>query len=261
MNRLDWKRCIGNCVGGFTQSEHRTVILIYHSIGNGPLAVSESMFREQVAWLSERMSIVPLSVAMAGKPSLGTQVAITFDDGYGSVYDLAAPILAEHGATATVYLNTCWIGDQVRKASDVSLGHYPQEFFMNWGEARELEKAGWTIGSHGVDHLDLTQQSPATAERELTESKREIQSRLGRPCEHFAYTWGRFTPTLANEVRRIGYLSAVSGLHGPVTANSDPFALPRIDIRAEYEIQDFAAVVTGRWDYLGFKQRMVRRLA
>jgi len=188
-------------------------------------------------------------------------VVISFDDGYASVHDHAAPILAEHGATATVYLNTGWIGDIVRRPSDVNLGHYPQEFFMNWREAEALAKAGWTIGSHGVDHLDLTQQEPTFAERELTDSKHTIQSHLGIPCEHFAYTWGRFTPALVGMVRRAGYRSAVSGLHGGVSHLSDRFALPRIDIRAEYEIQDFANAVTGRWDFLGFKQRLARSFA
>jgi len=56
-------------------------------------------------------------------------------------------------------------------------------------------------------------------------------------------------------------VSAVSGLHGPVLPASDRYALPRIDIRAEYELRDFADVVSGRWDYLGLKQRLARRLA
>jgi len=261
MNRLKWKRWLGNCVGGFTANEHRTVILLYHSIGNGPFSIPESMFRAQMTWLSQRFAIIPLAAAGTAKKKSMSQVVISFDDGYASVHDRAAPIMAEHGAVGTVYLNTGWIGDLERMASDVDLGHYSREYFMHWREAEALAKAGWIIGSHGVDHLDLTQQDPVSVERELAESKHEIESRLERPCEHFAYTWGRFTPSLQRSVKRAGYKSAVSGLHGPVAAGADCFALPRIDIRAEYEMQDFAAVVSGHWDYLGFKQRLARRLA
>jgi hypothetical protein len=50
-------------------------------------------------------------------------------------------------------------------------------------------------------------------------------------------------------------------MHGPPTSNSDPYALPRIDVRDEYELRDFADVVTGRWDFLGLKQRLMQRLA
>lgn len=258
MNRLDWKRRIGNVFGRLTENERRTVILIYHAVGSGPLAVSETVFREQIAWLSQCATIVTLDAALSNRPTSSHQVVITFDDGYVSVHDRAAPILEEHGATATVYLNTGWIGDAGHRPSDVSLGHYPQEFFMNWGEAAALAKAGWTIGSHGVDHLDLTQQEQISVEHELAESKRAIQGRLGRPCKHFAYTWGRFTPALIGKVREAGYLSAASCLHGPVLADSDRFAFPRIDVRAEYEILDFASVVSGRWDYIGYKQRFSR---
>jgi len=262
MNRLKWKRWLGNCVGGFTANEQRTVILLYHSIGNGPFSIPESMFRAQITWLSQRTTIVPLAVALLTKPKgVGTRVVITFDDGYASLHDFAAPILAEHGATATVYLNTGCIGDHQRMASDAALGHYPQQYFMNWQETEALAMAGWTIGSHGVGHLDLTQHDAASVEWELTESKSEIQSRLGRPCEHFAYTWGRYTSSLVRSVRQAGYLSAVSGLHGPVVDGADCFALPRIDIRAEYEMQDFSDVLSGQWDYVGFKQRFARRLA
>jgi peptidoglycan/xylan/chitin deacetylase (PgdA/CDA1 family) len=121
--------------------------------------------------------------------------------------------------------------------------------------------AGWTIGSHGAEHLDLTRQDAVVVTRELCGSKQQIESRLVRPCAHFAYTWGRFTSTLQYAVRDAGYFSAASGLHGPVSPASDRFALPRIDIRAEYEMRDFVAAVMGRWDYLGFKQRLVRRWA
>lgn len=260
INRLKLKRHIGKCFGRFTASKQRTVILLYHSIGESPLSVPETLFREQMAWLAARFAIVPLDAVVTDNKKTTAQVVISFDDGYASVHDRAAPIMAEHGATGTVYLNTGWIGDIARKASDAALGHYPHQYFMNWREAEALAKAGWTIGSHGVDHLDLTKQDAVSVERELSDSKQEIENRLERPCEHFAYTWGRFTPSLQNSVNRAGYTSAVSGLHGPVAARADYFALPRIDIRAEYEMQDFAAVVSGHWDYLGFKQRLARRL-
>lgn len=261
MNRLDLKRKFGNFFGRLTTNNERTVILLYHSIGDTPFAVSENLFRQQMNWLAERFSIVPLDVAMRNCKKKIAQAVITFDDGYTSVHDRAAPIMAEYGATGTVYLNTRWVEDFPRKASDASLGHYPNEFFMNWQEAEALANAGWTIGSHGVDHLDLTKLDPASVNRELIYSKLEIEKRIGRSCDHFAYTWGRFSSTLQHAVRNAGYMSAVSGLHGPLTATSDRYALPRIDIRAEYEQRDFVDIVEGHWDYLALKQRLARRLA
>jgi peptidoglycan/xylan/chitin deacetylase (PgdA/CDA1 family) len=261
MSTLIWKRRIGRVWGGFLQERPRKVILLYHSVGESPLAVSEIKFRQQMAWLSKQASIVPIHELLNGPAMNGLQVAISFDDGYSSLYERVGPILSEYGATATLYLNTGCIGAAARKASDSVLGHYPDEYFLTWDEVAALAKAGWTIGSHGAGHLDLTRQEPAIVARELLDSKREIESRLGQPCEHFSYTWGRFTPELQRAVKESGYRNAVSGLHGPVSAASDRFALPRIDIRSEYELRDFADVVTGHWDYLGLKQRLTRRLA
>lgn len=261
MSRTGWKRRLGTLVGGVTASENRTMILIYHSVGNGALPVSEAMFREQVDWLAHNAEIVSLSDALSGQSAAGKRVAITFDDGYGSVCDLAAPILSDYGAAATVYLNTGWIGAQTRRASDAKLGHYPDQNFMTWKDAADLSAVGWTIGSHGVDHLDLTRQTEQIVEREVMNSKHDIEDRLGLPCEHFAYTWGRYSSLLQETIKAAGYLSAVSGSHGPVMPESDRFALPRIDVRADYEMRDFVDLISGRWDYLGLKHRIARMLA
>lgn len=239
----------------------RSVILLYHALGVNPPAVAEENFRRQIAWLSENATLLSLEELLAEPGAGGLRVAITFDDGYASLHDSVAPILAEYGATATVFLNTGWIGEAVRRASDAAQGHYPREHFLTWREVEALARAGWTIGSHGVEHLDLTQQVPLVVVRELADSKCQIESRLGLPCQHFAYTWGRFTPLLQRAVKDAGYASAVSGLHGSVSPAADRFALPRIDVRAEYELRDFVDVVSGDWDYLGFKQRLARRLA
>lgn len=260
MNRTGWKRRLGAWIGGITESENRTLILIYHSVGKGALPVSEAIFREQVGWLAHNARIVSLSEALSARSGAGKRVAITFDDGYGAVSDLAAPILAGYGGVATVYLNTGWIGAEARRVSDAKLGHYPDQHFMTWRDAADLSAAGWTIGSHGVDHLDLTQQPRQVVDSELRNSKNNIEDRLGLPCEHFAYTWGRYSSFLQKSVQAAGYLSAVSGLHGPVLPGSDRFALPRIDVRADYGMKDFVDVVSGRWDYLGLKHRIARQL-
>jgi peptidoglycan/xylan/chitin deacetylase (PgdA/CDA1 family) len=261
MNRLTWKRGLGQLWGRFSPAHPRKLILLYHSLGANPPAVSIANFRQQVAWLAQNAAITSLDSVMRAVAQNSLQIAITFDDGYASLHDQVAPILAEYGATATVYLNTGWIGESGRKASDADLGHYPKEHFLTWGDVEELASAGWTIGSHGVEHLDLTRQDADAVARELADSKHEIQFRLGQVCRHFAYTWGRFTPTLQQAVRNVGYTSAVSGMHGPVTTTSDIYALPRMDIRTEYELCDFVDVVKGHWDYLGLKQRLARKLA
>lgn len=258
---LQWKRRLGRSWGQWTVRPDRKVILLYHSIGRHAPALGEERFREQMDWLAANARIVTLPDLLLPDPAEGLQVAVSFDDGYASVHDAAAPVLRSHGASGTVYVNTGRMGDRTRHVSDASQGHYPQDAFMLWDEVAALHRAGWIIGSHGVEHLDLTVAEPSVAQRELRESREHIEARLGIPCQHFAYTWGRFTPRLQELVKQAGYASAVAGLHGALTPRSDGFALPRIDVRAEYELSDFISVVTGAWDYLGMKQRLLRRVA
>jgi peptidoglycan/xylan/chitin deacetylase (PgdA/CDA1 family) len=259
-NLLNNKRKLGRWLAPLSVRTNRKVILIYHSVRASLPAVSDLRFKEQIEWLASNSRVVSIDELLRSDGQQGLEVAITFDDGYSSLHDVAAPVLQACGATATVYLNTGLIGERSRVRSDAGLGHYPDDEFMTWNDVIALKQAGWTVGSHGVEHLDLTVTAAESALDQLLRSKREIEDRLGISCAHFAYTWGRFNEPLQRMVRAAGYKTAVSCLHGPISDSSPTFALPRIDVRAEYEIEDFVSVVTGAWDYLGFKQRLFRRL-
>jgi peptidoglycan/xylan/chitin deacetylase (PgdA/CDA1 family) len=239
---------------------NRRVILLYHSVRSAWPAISETRFKDQVSWLGDHTRIVSLDDLLRSDGRQGLEVAITFDDGYASLHDIAAPVLQASGATASVYLNTGRIGEHLRVPSEALLGHYPDDQFMTWKEVSTLRQAGWTVGSHGLEHLDLTAESADSVFEELVQSKREIEDRIGVPCDHFAYTWGRFNKPVQIMVQAAGYKTAASCLHGPLADNVPRFALPRIDVRSEYELEDFTNIVTGAWDYLGLKQRLSRGL-
>lgn len=234
----------------------RRVVLIYHAVGSGPASAPEAMFRGQMAWLAEHADVEPLVDLVANSGKGGLRVALTFDDGYRSLYRLVAPVLETYSFPATVYLNSGWIGEDAPLPSDASLGHYPDEEFLLWKEVSELAEAGWTIGSHGIEHYDLTTLSGQEIGRQVVESKCEIESRLGRPCRHFAYTWGRHNGTVRKAIRDGGYSTAVAAHHEPLSDRDDIYALPRLDIRRDYDLADFAAVVRGEWDYLGLFHKL-----
>jgi len=255
---LCWKRRLGSLWRILPVSESRGVILIYHSVNGGPLSIAIDKFDAQMAWLAEHAETVSLDSLLntERKENTKTRVAVTFDDGYRSVHDVAAPVLARYGFPATVYINSGHISEARHAPSDPLQGHYPDETFMTWAEVNHLQDQGWCIGSHGVEHLDLTAQSEAVVEAQLSESKQIIAERINAPCHHFSYTWGHHNQLLRDSVAAAGYRSAVAGVHAPVNRQSDLFALPRLDIRSEYELSDFAAIVSGKWDYLGFYQRL-----
>lgn len=255
---LLWKRRLGSFGKLIPKGKSRRIFLIYHAVGSGPLSLSVDNFNLQMDWLEKHAKVESLE-SLISQPDLpGLRVALTFDDGYHSVFSVAAPILAKHAFPATVYLNTGMIAENGHYPSDSTLGHYPQEEFLNWPEVVALDRCGWTIGSHGVDHVDLTKISDVEVMEQLQASRKEIVQRLGKECRHFCYTWGNNDQRVRNLVRGAGYQTAVAAIHAPLRSTSDPMALERIDVRREYELKDFIATMQGDWDFLAVIQRLRR---
>jgi peptidoglycan/xylan/chitin deacetylase (PgdA/CDA1 family) len=258
-SKLAAKRAFGRLYSLRPRPAQRKIVLLYHSIGNSPLALKEAAFRSQIEWLSSVTKIVPLTKLLISSEAAPLQVSITFDDGYASLYAKALPTLSEFGATAAAFLNTGWIAGETRRRSDAAIGHYPREEFLLWREVEDLAAAGWEIGSHGVDHLDLTVQPLDTVRSQLCASRARIDQMLGACSPVFSYTWGRHTEPLRQLVAEAGYTHAVSGLYGALTEKTDPLAIPRIDIAKGYSLSDFKAIVRGDWDYLSWVQRTKAR--
>lgn len=233
----------------------RDVVLLYHSIGDGPLALPQRAFADQMDWLHATGTVVPLMDLLTTDARQRSRVAITFDDGYRGLHRFAMPILVGSPAMPAAFLTTGWIGVAERRASAPEHGHYPGEQFLLWQEVEDLAAAGWRIGAHGVEHLDLTVQPGDRIDVELRASRSAIETKLGSVLPVFAYTWGRHTARLRAHVAEASYSYALAGAHGPVTERSDRFAIPRIDVARKYSLDDFKAIVRGDWDYLGWYQR------
>ncbi|MGH6846051.1 MAG: polysaccharide deacetylase family protein [Methylocella sp.] len=235
--------------------EHRKLVLLYHAIGDGPWAIQKHCFAKQIGLLHGAAAILPLGDLIARPAAAGVALSITFDDGYACLRDNALPVLADFGLTAAVFLNTGEMGGQERRRSREERGYYPGEQFLTWRDVENLVAAGWSIGSHGVGHVDLTAASAETRRNELAISKQTIEERTGAACNLFAYTWGRNNGRLREAVRRSGYSYALAGGHAAVNHRCDRFAIPRIHVAKEYTLDDLSAIVRGDWDYLGWVAR------
>jgi len=261
---LRWKRLIGktNSLFHHHASAHRqrAFVLTYHSIGS-QRGVTEENFRQQMFWLSNYAAVLELDSVVRDEwipsPS-GLVCAITFDDGYASVYRKAFPILRKLRLPATVYLVVEAIGAVQRFSSNEFEGLYPDEDMLMWSEVKEMRDGGLQFGSHLLRHHDLTSLSAADADEQLIGSKHQVEERLGVPCTSFCYPWGRHNNATADAVRGAGYENAVITIqdrwdraHPP-----DRYRIPRADVRRDYSLDDFSRVVQGDWDFLGYIQRL-----
>ena len=89
----------------------RRAVLAYHSLDSTGSVISTPprVFREQMRFLKrDGVPVIDLSELAAG----ANGVAITFDDGFRSVYEHAAPLLGELGFPATVFVVSGHAGGQ-----------------------------------------------------------------------------------------------------------------------------------------------------
>jgi peptidoglycan/xylan/chitin deacetylase (PgdA/CDA1 family) len=254
--RISWKRRIGQLYAFMrARDAHRKLILLYHSVGGGAEATANEAFRDQLGVIATLGQLVPLQKILNSTTTEGVAVAITFDDGYATLRDHASAILSDFGCGAMAFLNVGEIGDEERRSSRAEDGYYPGEQFLTWRDVDALLAAGWHIGSHGIRHVDLVGADSPTVKNELSASKQLIERRFGTTCDMFAYPWGRNSLGLRAEVRAAGYRYGFAADHSCLTAKSDQFALPRVNVAKEYLRDDLAAILRGDWEYLYWVSR------
>lgn len=111
----------------------------------------------------------------------------------------------------------------------------PDEVSMTVAQLRALaDLPHATVGGHTRTHLQLAGQSVALQRDEVAGSLEDLRTLLGRPVSTFAFPFGSrsavgdVAPGLAREA---GCVLACSTDRAAVSASSDPYRLPRLDVR------------------------------
>jgi peptidoglycan/xylan/chitin deacetylase (PgdA/CDA1 family) len=208
-------------------------IITYHAIDPFPSAIftTISAFEAQLHALAEAgyhsisLTTITDTLSKGGKLPENA-VALTFDDGYESVYREAWPRLKEYGFSATIFLVTGYCNRNNQWSSQAA--SVPVRPLMTWAQVEEIAAAGWSLGAHTQTHPALSQLRPKEAEQEMVSSQSEIVERVGQAATVFAYPYGAVTPQVKEMARR-NFRAAVSTQLGLVKPSSDPFFLERID--------------------------------
>jgi peptidoglycan/xylan/chitin deacetylase (PgdA/CDA1 family) len=100
---------------------------------------------------------------------------------------------------------------------------------MRWSDLERLDPSLITIGSHTMTHPILPTLDDAALTREVVESRKLLEERLGRTVDLFCYPNGASDRRVCNEVARV-YRAAVTTEYGFAQPRADPHRLPRIPV-------------------------------
>lgn len=211
----------------------RLPILTYHQISTTRSAVSVSpgSLARQVALLKTAgYSGVPLSEALEYLNGLAAPairpVVITFDDGYASVFEQAAPLLTSYGWRASIFAVADYVGRDNRWPGQPSAT--PVAPLMGWSELRQLGDQGWEIGAHSRTHPNLTALGDADLAAELDVGRRTLQDRSSHRVCAFAYPYGRYDRRVRAAVQA-RFTSGCSTRMAVSGSGDDRHALARLD--------------------------------
>lgn len=171
-------------------------ILCYHRVGAGrrEIDVPGSRFEEHLAFLASGEDVRSLDDALSD-PRGG--VVLTFDDGFRDFHDVVVPALVRHRLPAVLYLATAFV-DAGDPRSDVG----PAEA-LTWPMLADAVSTGLvTVGSHTHGHVDLSQAGERESDDEMRRSAELVEDRIGAPCTHFAFPWGKASPAAEQAARR-----------------------------------------------------------
>jgi peptidoglycan/xylan/chitin deacetylase (PgdA/CDA1 family) len=175
--------------------------------------------------------------------SLDRCAALTFDDALSGVHTQALEVIAEAGATATVFVVSDHLG--------TSPPWWPGAArTLDTTEIDALVRAGWTIGSHTRHHPNLVACGESALVDELAGSRRCLAERFGTAPELLAYPHGYHDTAVRKAAAESGYTAAVTFLNGRVTAGVDPMRIPRLTMGAHLgaaRLTLHLARVAGSW--------------
>ncbi len=238
-------------------------ILMYHRIQPEPdkhsdLAVTVKAFQAQMVLLKKQgyqtITLAGLSRCDRDKTALPARpLIITFDDAYTSVYEWAKPCLEAAGFTATVFAVSRAVGRHNFWDDGKNL---PRIECLGISELRNLANAGWEIGSHGAEHLNMAGLSGEQLSRETTDAKLELEKKLEQPVEVFAYPFGSWSEPARLAVQSAGYCAACAISPGTSSVTANLFAMRRVYVKPTDSLWDFRRKVSPWYlSYRAWKKR------
>jgi peptidoglycan/xylan/chitin deacetylase (PgdA/CDA1 family) len=233
----------------------RCVVIYYHTV---PAALRQHFARQMDLILSRAQ---PISTDMDTPLEPGKlYICVTFDDGFLSVKEHAAPELSRRKIPWTVFVPSGCLGSKpswLRNAHPTA----HQDRVMTPEELRALSRDLLvTIGSHTVVHANLLEVGPERAKVELTRSKADLETILGKPVNQFSYPFGTRNEDLDKLACSLGYRRLFSTEPLPACNGSKEVVTGRVSVDPDDWSMEFRLKIQGSYRWLPVVGAMKHRV-
>ncbi len=198
---------VSNLNAGVTvpsRKDPKLLVLLYHNIvfGRTGNVYNRDLynFEHDLAYLKRNFLITDFSTLPVQQDhAMKDRAIITFDDGDLSIYAIVYPLFKKYGIEATFFLVPEFIGH---------VG------YMSWDQVREMNsyrteggKQLFHFGSHSLTHRRLGELSETEVIRELSESKKILETELGTKVTVLALPFGSGAgdPQVIKAAKSAGY--------------------------------------------------------
>jgi peptidoglycan/xylan/chitin deacetylase (PgdA/CDA1 family) len=207
-------------------------IFYYHGIGNGGenwMMLPLDEFHSQLRYIRRYFTVFSMDEAVARLRSGAndqTGVVLSFDDGYSSCHRNALPYLRMRNVPAAFFVcaKACAEGNIL--PHDSSRG-FDRAKLMTSAQIRDLADAGFTVGSHGNYHENMSQLSGHDLRAAIIESADFLERMTGRAVKYMSFPRGRYSKE-AMAVARERYDAVFSAHDGYNLPGRDRFQYLRI---------------------------------
>lgn len=71
---------------------------------------------------------------------------------------------------------------------------------MTWNQIKDLQKRGYLFGAHTMDHYCINDNNIKELQHQIGDCKKVMEEKLGKPCEYFAFPYGRLEHANSNSI-------------------------------------------------------------
>lgn len=187
-------------------------VLMYHHVepmqtakaaGHAQLTVDVDYFEQHMKYLNDHgytsYFAQDLADALINHQSLpGKPVVVTIDDGYDDFFSYGYPIVKKYNIKTSLFIST---------------GLLQVSGYMNWDNIKDMEGSGFVSSyNHTWSHYSLGKSDRAKAEQEIITAKMQLEARLGKADNIFAYPYGNSSQTAADVLQKNGFKAAFTTL-------------------------------------------------